>query len=92
MRTTAIAVMLAVGLPLALGGIAKAQNLFPGTQMRMAQADEDVTVKKKETPFGTKKVVKKRTGEGMGVRCKKVSVTKSNDMGDSEKKSATRCE
>ena len=60
------------------------------THFRIAQADEDVSVKKKETPYGTKKVVKKRVGEGLD-RCKKVSVTKSNDIGESEKKTATRC-
>ncbi|MBV9566736.1 MAG: hypothetical protein JO172_01225 [Hyphomicrobiales bacterium] len=91
MKVAAIAITIAVGLPLAVGGFASAQNLFPGTQMRVAQTDEDVSVKKKETPYGTKKIVKKKVGEGFGVRCKKVSVTKSNDLGESVKKSGTRC-
>jgi hypothetical protein len=92
MKLAAIAMSFAVGLPLAVGSIANAQAVWPGTHLRIAQADdEDVSVKKKETPYGTKKVVKKRVGEGLGIRCKKVSVTKSNDMGDSEKKTATHC-
>ncbi|MBV8962088.1 MAG: hypothetical protein JOY67_07215 [Hyphomicrobiales bacterium] len=91
MKIAAIAVALSVGLPLAVGGIASAQNVFPKAQIRVAQTDEDVSVKKKETPYGTKKIVKKKVGEGFGVRCKKVSVTKSNEMGDSVKKSGTRC-
>jgi hypothetical protein len=91
MKIGAIAATLAIGMSLAIGGIASAQNTSTGTQFRMAQADEDVSVKKKETPYGTKKVVKKKVGEGLGVRCKKVSVTRSTDMGDSEKKTATRC-
>jgi hypothetical protein len=91
MKTAVIAATFAVGLSLAVGGIANAQSPWSGTQLRMAQADEDVSVTKKETPYGTKKVVKKKVGEGLGVRCKKVSVTKSNDVGDSEKKTATRC-
>lgn len=91
MRITMIAATLALGFSMVVGGMAKAQNAWNGTQLRIAQADEDVSVKKKETPYGTKKVVKKRVGEGYGTRCKKVSVTRSNDMGDSEKKTATRC-
>jgi hypothetical protein len=99
MKIAAIAVSLAAGLMLAGGGMASAQYLWPGTHdprpgthLRMAQADEDVSIKKKETPYGTKKVVKKKVGEGLGIRCKKVSVTKSTDMGDSEKKTSTRCD
>jgi hypothetical protein len=92
MKIAAIAVALAASLMLAGGGMASAQYLWPGTHVRMAQADEDVSIKKKETPYGTKKVVKKKVGEGLGIRCKKVSVTKSTDMGDSEKKTSTRCD
>jgi hypothetical protein len=72
-------------------GISKAQGLLPNTQLRIAQVDEDVMVKKNVTPYGTKKIVKKRVGDGYGMRCKKVSVTKSNEMGDNVKKTATRC-
>ena len=91
MKIAVIAATLGLGVSLSLGAVATAQNVSTGTQYRMAQADEDVSVKKKETPYGTKKIVKKRVGEGLGVRCKKVSVTKSNEMGDSVKKSGTRC-
>ena len=91
MKITMVVATLALGLPMVMGGMAKAQNAWNGTQIRMAQADEDVSVKKKETPYGTKKVVKKKVGEGMGTRCKKVSVTRSNEMGDSEKKTAMHC-
>ena len=91
MKIGVIAATLGLGVSLSLGGIATAQNVSGGTQFRMAQADEDVTVKKKETPYGTKKIVKKRVGGAFGIRCKKVSVTKSNEMGDSVKKTGTRC-
>jgi hypothetical protein len=91
MKITLIAATFAVGFSLAIGGIASAQSPGSGTQLRMAQADEDVSVKKKETPYGTKKVVKKKIGEGYGIRCKKVSVTRSTDTGDTEKKTAARC-
>lgn len=91
MKIAVIAATLGLGVSLSLGGIASAQHLSTGTRFRMAQTDEDVSVKTKETPYGTKKVVKKKVGEGFGIHCKKVSVTKSNEMGDSVKKTGTRC-
>ena len=47
MKTAVIAATFAVGLSLAVGGIANAQSPWSGTQLRMAQADEDVSVTKK---------------------------------------------
>jgi hypothetical protein len=91
MKSHVIAVLAAAGLTFAGSYAIRAQSPSPGATVRIAQADEEVSVKKKMTPYGVKKIVKKRSEDETGMGCKQVSVTKTNEMGDRVKKTSKRC-